>query len=88
MCVCVSPTVSAGTDVNVWTWCIVHLYVSTGLGTHTVCMCCLSVSMSELVVLCFFSTSIFRVSLYQTVMGNKQTVDDRLMVMLMPLPPS
>lgn len=52
--------------------------------THTVCMCCLSMLSEFSVVLCFFSTSILSVSVFQSVMKDKWTVDDRLMVWLMP----
>lgn len=40
------------------------------------------------VVLCFFSTSIFSVSVVQSVMKDKSTVDDSVMVWLMPHSPS
>lgn len=55
---CVSVCVSAGTNDNRKNLCEVHLSVSKRLQTHSVSMCCLSVSVSEFVVLCFFCTSI------------------------------
>lgn len=69
--------------------CEVCLSVSKkALNQHTHCLHVLSVYVDVWVwvsvVLCFFSTSIFSVSVFQSVMKDKWTVDDSLMVWLMP----